>query len=31
MIILISLIDDIGFEGFNKNFAMGYLDTEAYC
>jgi hypothetical protein len=24
-----NLIDDIGFEGFNKNFAMGYLDTEA--
>lgn len=24
-----NLIDDIGFEGFNKNFAMGYLDTDA--
>jgi hypothetical protein len=24
-----NLIDDIGFEGFNKGFAMGYLDTEA--
>jgi len=23
------LIDDIGFEGFNKDFAMGYLDTDA--
>lgn len=24
-----NLIDDIGFEGFNKGFAMGYLDNEA--
>ena len=24
-----NLIDDIGFEGFNKSFAMNYLDTEA--
>lgn len=24
-----NLIDDIGFEGFNKSFAMGYLDNEA--
>jgi len=24
-----NLIDDIGFEGFNKNFAMNYLDTDA--
>lgn len=24
-----SLIDDIGYEGFNKSFAMGYLDTDA--
>jgi hypothetical protein len=24
-----NLIDDIGFEGFNKSFAMGYLDTDA--
>ena len=23
-----NLIDDIGFEGFNKNFAMNYLDTD---
>ena len=23
------MIDDIGFEGFNKNFAMGYLDNDA--
>lgn len=23
-----NLIDDIGFEGFNKGFAMGYLDNE---
>jgi hypothetical protein len=24
-----NLIDDIGFEGFSKGFAMGYLDNEA--
>jgi hypothetical protein len=24
-----NLIDDIGYEGFNKSFAMNYLDTEA--
>jgi hypothetical protein len=24
-----NLIDDIGFEGFNKNFAMNYLDNDA--
>jgi hypothetical protein len=24
-----NLIDDIGYEGFSKSFAMGYLDTDA--